>query len=290
MLWRQLKEAAVTHADLNAPLLLERYQPEQLIARGGSASVYRARDLLLGREVAVKVFLGGSEPELERARDELRLLAQLGHHGIVSVLDAGIDESAPEDPRPFLVMELVRGTSVRRLVDDGELPEETIGGIAFEIAEALDYIHGQDVIHRDVSPSNIMLVDYGTNGSRPRALLTDFGIAVQSGWMPPDNGLAEGTAAYLSPEQALRFRLTTAADIYALGLVLLECFTRTQAFPGAAVESAMARTVADPPIPKSVPRAWRGLLADMTRREPAERPLAADVAERVRHILRVRRR
>jgi serine/threonine protein kinase len=271
---------------LNAPLLLERYQPEELIGRGGSASVYRARDLLLGRDVAVKIFLGGSEAELEKAREELRLLAQLGHHGVVSVLDAGIDRSTEDDPRPFLVMELMQGDSVRRLIDDGELPIEMIGGIAFEVAEALEYVHRRGVIHRDISPSNIVLVDYGSRGSRPRARLTDFGIAVHSGWMPPDSDVAEGTAAYLSPEQALRFRLTTAADVYSLGLVLLECFTGTRAFPGDPATSAMARTEADPDIPKSVPRAWRALIGRMTRREPAERPTAAAVLDEVRQILR----
>jgi serine/threonine protein kinase len=276
----------VPHPPLNAPLLLDRYQPEELIGRGGSASVYRARDLLLGRDVAVKIFLGGSEAELERARDELRLLAQLGHHGIVAVLDAGIDRSTADDPRPFLVMELLQGDSVRRLIDDGELPIEMIGGIAFEVAEALEYVHRRGVIHRDISPSNIVLVDYGSRGSRPRARLTDFGIAVQSGWMPPDSDVAEGTAAYLSPEQALRFRLTTAADVYSLGLVLLECFTGVRAFPGDPASSAMARTEADPDIPKTVPRAWRSLLARMTRREPAERPTADVVLEEVRQILR----
>lgn len=279
------------HPELNAPLLLERYQPAELIARGGSASVYRARDLLLGRDVAIKIFLGGSEAELERARDELRLLAQLGHHGIVAVLDAGIDRSTPQDPRPFLVMELLRGESVRRLIDDGVLdegvlPVEMIGGIAFEVAEALEYIHRRGVIHRDISPANIVLVDYDSSGSRPRARLTDFGIAVPSGWMPPTSDIAEGTAAYLSPEQALRFRLTTAADIYSLGLVLLECFTGVRAFAGDPATSAMARTAADPEIPKSVPRVWRSLLVRMTRREPAERPTAAEVREEVRQILR----
>jgi serine/threonine protein kinase len=257
-----------------------------LIARGGSATVYRARDVLVGRDVAVKVFLGGSEPELERAREELRLLAQLGHLGIVAVLDAGIDRSAPGDPRPFLVMELLQGDTVRRLIDDGELPIEMIGGIAFEVAEALEYVHRRGVIHRDISPSNIVLVDYGSRGSRPRARLTDFGIAVQSGWMPPSSDVAEGTAAYLSPEQALRYRLTTAADIYSLGLVLLECFTGERAFPGTPASSAMARTEADPDIPKTVPRAWRSLLSRMTRREPAERPTAPEVLEEVRQILR----
>lgn len=86
--------------DLNAPLLLQRYRPETLIARGGTSSVFRARDVVLARDVAVKVFRGGSEALLDQAREELRVLAGIGgHHGIVSVLDAGIDESAPEDPR-----------------------------------------------------------------------------------------------------------------------------------------------------------------------------------------------
>lgn len=274
------------NSQLNAPLLLERYQPEQLIGRGGSASVYRARDLLLGRDVAVKIFLGGVDTELERAREELRLLAQLSHHGIVAVLDAGIDRSDASDPRPFLVMELMRGENVRHLITEGQLPIDMIGGIAFEVAEALEYIHRRGVIHRDISPSNIVLVDYGSSDSRARARLTDFGIAIQSGWTPPSSNLAEGTAAYLSPEQALSYRLTTATDLYSLGLVLLECFTGERAFPGEAIAAAMARIEHDPEIPKSVPRAWRALLGRMTRREPAERPTAAEVMEEVRQILR----
>lgn len=282
--------AAVTLPDLQAPLLLDRYQPEKLLARGGSASVYRARDQVLGRDVAVKIFLGGDEQDLLRAREELSLLAQLAHHGIVTVLDAGIDESAPEDPRPFLVMELMQGSTVRELIDDGPVPEEMIGGIAIEIAEALEYIHRRGVIHRDVSPSNIMLVDYGSARSRPRARLADFGIAVPSGWLSPDDTTAEGTAAYLSPEQALRHRLTTAADIYSLGLVLLESFTAERAFPGDPVSSAMARIETDPDIPRSVPKPWRALLTSMTRQNPIERPTAPEVLDAVRGILRSTRR
>ena len=276
--------------ELNAPLLLSRYQPEELIARGGSASVYRARDIHLGRDVAVKVFRAGSEPELERAREELRFLARLGHHGIVAVLDAGIDESSPDDPRPFLVMALAQGSSVRDLIHAGTLDAQAIGGIGFEVAEALDYIHHHGVIHRDVSPSNIILVDYRATGSRPRAVLTDFGLAVQSGWTPSDDEAAEGTAAYLSPEQARRDTLTPAADIYSLGLVLLECFTRELAFPGTPIASAMARVSTDPVIPKTIAKPWRALLSEMTSRDPASRPEASVVLDRIRGILRTTRR
>jgi serine/threonine protein kinase len=271
--------------DLKAPLLLSRYQPEELIARGGSASVYRARDIHLGRDVAVKVFLAGTDDELERARDELRFLAGLGHHGIVAVLDAGIDESSPDDLRPFLVMALARGSSIHQLIQAGGLDERSIGGIGFEVAETLDYIHHHGVIHRDVSPSNIILVDYGSTTSRPRAVLTDFGLAVQAGWTPTGD-ITEGTAAYMSPEQARRDTLTPAADIYSLGLVLLECFTGTLAFPGTPIESALARISTDPPVPETIRKPWRALLREMTERDPGARPPASDVAERIRGVLR----
>jgi serine/threonine protein kinase len=274
--------------DLNAPLLLERYRPDTLIARGGSASVYRARDVLLGRDVAVKVFLAGSEESLDRARDELRVLAGIGgHHGIVSVLDAGIDESSPDDPRPFLVMELVTGRSVRDLIDAGTLPAAHVGGIAFEIAEALEYVHRQNIVHRDVSPANILLVDYGSEHSRPRARLTDFGLAVDGEtFQPPEDGFVDGTVPYLSPEQVLAERLTPASDIFSLGLVLIECFSRVRVFPGSDAVAAMSRVGAEPEMPKDVPKPWRALLAAMIREAPAQRPTAVDVLGQVRQILR----
>lgn len=275
----------MSQPELSAPLLLDRYQPVELLARGGSARVFRATDVLLGRDVAVKVFSAGQETDVEKFREELRVLAAISHHGVVSVLDAGIDQSTATDPRPFLVMELVNGETVAQLIRDDALSTQAIGGIAFEVAETLEYVHAQGIIHRDVSPSNIMLVDYGTSSSRPRARLTDFGLAVASGWISTDE-LAEGTVPYLSPEQAMRHRLTPATDIYSLGLVLLECFTRTPAFRGEPVDAAMARTVDAPPIPLSVPKPWRALIAGMTRMAPDERPSAAEVLDGARLALR----
>jgi len=277
----------VTQPEFSAPLLSDRYQPTLLLARGGSASVFRASDLLLGRDVAVKIFRAGGIEDVERFSEELRMVAGLGHHGVVSVLDAGVDHSSPDDPRPFLVMELVPGRSVRQVLDEGELAVPAIGGIAFEVAEALAYVHARGVIHRDITPSNIMLVDYGTAPSRPRARLTDFGIALHADDVTdPEDLTTEGTAAYLSPEQATRAPLTPATDIYSLGLVLLECFTRTLAFPGDPIESAMARVESDPDIPDSVPKPWRGLIADMTRRKPSRRPTAPEVMDAARKALR----
>lgn len=248
--------------------------------------MYRAHDILLGRAVAVKVFLAGAESSLDQARDELRVLAALTHHGIVSVLDAGIDESSPDDPRPFLVMELVPGRTLRQLIDADDLSPAVIGGIAFEVAEALEFVHRSNIVHRDVSPSNILLIDYGSEFSRLRARLTDFGLAVYGGWAPSDGGALDGTVHYLSPEQVRKEPLTAASDIYSLGLVLIECFTRAPVFPGGTVDAALARLSVEPEIPPTVPKPWRTLLGSMVRQNPELRPAAIDVLRQVRSILR----
>ena len=271
-------------APLDAPLLLGRYQPQVLLAKGGSSLVYRGLDQTLGREIAIKVFSAGVD--LERYEGELRLLASLSHHGVVSIVDAGIDHSAPTDPRPFLVMELIRGKTIRTTLKQRSLSVREVGEIGYEVAEALDYVHSQGVIHRDVSPANIMLTDYGTISSRPRARLTDFGIAIDVAYAPAPGEAITGTVAYLSPEQVRNVPLGPETDIYALGLVMLECFTDTVAFPGAHIPSALARLDTDPVISKDIPKDWRRLIGRMTQQEPLERPTAAEVADEVRRILR----
>ena len=273
-----------TRRRLDAPLLLNRYRPRVLLARGGSAQVYQGIDETLGRQVAIKVFAAGVD--VEKYRDELRVLAGLSHHGVVSIVDAGIDLSTPSDPRPFLVMELVRGTTVRDALRQNPFTVQRVGEIGYEVAEALDYVHSQGVIHRDVSPANIMLTDYGTISSRPRARLTDFGIAIDVAYAPAPGEAITGTVAYLSPEQVRNVPLGPETDIYALGLVMLECFTDTVAFPGAHIPSALARLDTDPVISKDIPKDWRRLIGRMTQQEPLERPTAAEVADEVRRILR----
>jgi eukaryotic-like serine/threonine-protein kinase len=269
---------------LDAPLLLGRYRPLALLARGGSSLVYRGTDQTLNRDVAIKVFSAGVD--VDQYQDELRLLASLSHHGVVSIVDAGIDDSTPSDHRPFLVMELIHGRTLREAIPEGRLGERLIGEIVYEVAEALDYVHDRGVIHRDISPANVMLTDYGTAASRSRARITDFGIAIDRDYVPNDSGEVTGTVAYLSPEQVRGTALEPSTDIYSLGLVMLECFTRTMAYPGTAIESALARLEHDPTIPDTIPRGWRGLIRDMTALDPRKRPTAAEVAERVRALLR----
>ncbi|ANF30314.1 hypothetical protein A0130_00200 [Leifsonia xyli] len=271
------------------PLLLGRYRPNQLLARGGSSMVFRARDENLGRDVAVKLFSSGSDDDVARFRTEVGVLAGLRHHGVVSILDAGVDDSSPRDPRPFLIIELVEGDTLRALLSAGPLTTRQIGEVAFEVAETLEYVHARGVIHRDVTPTNIMVVDYGTRFSRPRARLTDFGIAIHATRPQEITEETFGTAAYLSPEQVRGEILAPASDIYSLGLVLLECFTRTVAFPGSPVESALARLDRDPEMPDDVPEPWRALILSMTQTDPRRRPSAADVATAARETLRADR-
>ncbi|WP_345762363.1 serine/threonine-protein kinase [Diaminobutyricibacter sp. McL0608] len=275
----------MSRQQIDAPLLLDRYRPQRLLARGGSSLVFLATDENLSREVALKLFASGRDEYEARFRAELRVLASLRHHGVVSILDAGVDHSTPDDPRPFLVMELVDGDTLRTGMENRTMSTRRIGEVGFEVAEALEYVHTRGVIHRDVTPSNIMLVDYGTRFSRPRAQLTDFGIAIDS-FTPQEVDRTMGTAAYLSPEQALNKPLTPASDIYSLGLVLLECFTGARAFPGSAVASAIQRLDADPDIPSTVPTQWQSLIRRMTDRDPAARPSSADVASAAREALR----
>ena len=134
-----------------------------------------------------------------------------------------------------------------------------IAEIGYDIAEALEYIHSQGVVHRDVKPSNILLVDYGNAARRARAKLTDFGIAVADGIERMTfTGVTTGTAGYLSPEQAAGEPVGPPTDVYAAGLVLLQCFTRTIEYPGTPVESAVARLSATTTDPDYLPTHWSG--------------------------------
>jgi serine/threonine protein kinase len=250
------------------------------------ATVYRARDEVLGRHVAVKFFHHASSVDTSRQESELAVLASLNHHGLVNLFDAGVDTDAANISRRYLVMELVRGTDLRTRLDRGPISARHIAEIGYDLAEALEYVHSNGVVHRDIKPSNVLLVDYGDNAPRARAKLSDFGIAVsEEVERLTREGATTGTAAYLSPEQAAGARVGIASDVYSLGLALLECFTRRAEFPGTIVESAVARLSRDPVIPSNLPEHWRGLLTAMTARKPANRPPRRELVSALKQIL-----
>lgn len=265
-----------------------RYRPGDVIGRGGMADVFRARDEQLGRDVALKLF--GAIPAGTEATpvftSELRMLASLNHHGIVTLLDAGIDDSVPEEPHPYLIMELVTGPNLEEKLREGELSSRAIAEIGYDLAEVLDYVHARGIVHRDIKPSNVLIAGYGDAAVRMRARLTDFGIAFDAAAaLGPEETNTTGTAAYLSPEQVLRDLVGPASDVYALGLVLLECFTRHLEYPGDPSTSAVARLKNDPVIPDDLGDAWRALLDGMLQRDPAERPATHEVLLALRQII-----
>ena len=246
-----------------------RYVLGDVLGTGAMAQVRQATDLLLERQVAVKVFREDLDDDsAERARSEMRTLAVLSHPRLVGIHDAG----TREDGHPYLVMELVEGPTLAQCCLDGSLTPERLASIGADLAEALAYVHSQGVVHRDVKPANILLAQDG-------AKLTDFGIArIVDGARHTGTGLTIGTAPYLAPEQVTGASIGPATDVYALGLVLLECLTGHREYDGNAVEAAMARLHRPPRIPADLPAPWPDLLAGMTAMRPGDRPTADQVA------------
>ncbi|MBT2502434.1 GAF domain-containing serine/threonine-protein kinase [Curtobacterium sp. ISL-83] len=266
-------------------LLADRYRLEAVIGQGGMAVVHRAWDQTLDRPVAVKVFHPGLV-DIARQEAEQGVLASLEHHNLVSLLDAGVVRDANGRPQRFIVMSLVTGLNLEDRLSGGPLASRHIAEVGYDMAEALDYIHARGVVHRDLKPSNILLVDYGNGSDRARARLTDFGIALAEGVERlTADGVTTGTAAYLSPEQARGAEVGPPSDVYSLGLVLLQCFTRRREFPGSLVESAVARLSRDPVVPEPLPAHWQHALRAMTAREPGDRPAGAALVAMLRDVV-----
>lgn len=252
------------------PVLGGRYRLEGLLGAGGMADVHRATDLRLNRPVAVKIFRPGTDPDGEqRFHEEAQMLANLSHPGLVAVHDSGI-----EDHRAYLVMELVDGPTLREVLDQQRLPLEEVTRIGTDLAGVLAYVHEQGVVHRDVKPSNVLL------GRGGRVRLADFGIsrlAGASGLTAADATL--GTASYLAPEQVQGDQVGPPADVYALGLVLLEALTGHVEYPGGSWEAAAERLSTPPAVPGGLPGPLRRTLLAMTETDPRRRPTAAQAAQ-----------
>ncbi|MEU7481696.1 serine/threonine-protein kinase [Lentzea sp. NPDC042327] len=254
-------------------LLADRYVLAELLGTGGMADVHRAWDTRLQRHVAVKLFHNGSEVSHERRFDnEVRTLASLSHPRLVDVHDAGTS-----DGTPFVVLQLIDGCTLRERINSAPLTVGEVRLLGADLAEALAHVHETGVVHRDIKPSNILLDEDGN------AHLADFGLARLVGTTRlTRSDQVVGTAAYLAPEQVRGEDPGSAVDVYALGLVLLECLTGRREFEGSEIESAVARLHRRPAVPDDLPTDLHRLLTLMTSLSPRRRPTAADCARILR--------
>ncbi|RSD12061.1 serine/threonine protein kinase [Amycolatopsis eburnea] len=248
-------------------MLAGRYEVGRLIGSGGTARVYRAYDVRLDREVAVKIYDRDALPLDQRRRlRETTIQAGISHPGVVALLDSG-----SENGRTYLVMQLVEGENLAERLLGGPMPAAEVTALADGLAEALAHVHAHRVVHRDLKPANVFLSAAGP-------LIGDFGIAhILDTTHITSTGVVPGTAAYLAPEQVSGEPAGPPADVYALGLILLECLTGEREYAGTLVEAAMARLNRPPRIPDDVPSSLAHTLRRMTRRDPADRPTAEEV-------------
>src|SRR5215210_316610 len=258
-----------------------RYRLIAPIGTGASAQVFLADDVKLRRRVALKVLhpaLSDDQAFLRRFRAEARAAAALSHPNLMAVYDW------TDEGDPYLVLEYLGGGSLRALLDRGR--RLTVGQaviVGLEAARALDYAHSKGFVHRDIKPANLLFGDEG------RLRIADFGLAralSEATWTEPGDGLV-GTARYAAPEQASGARVDGKADVYALGLVLIEAVTGTVPLTAEAALATLLRRI-DNAVP--IPDAMGPLvpiLASMGRPDPSERPGADELG---RSLLAVARR
>jgi eukaryotic-like serine/threonine-protein kinase len=246
----------------------QRWELTERVASGGMGDAYRAHDRRLERTVAIKTLRAEGAVARQRFDAEVAALAKLTHANIVPLFDAGEHEGVP-----FLVMAFIDGPTLSDVMAGGPLEPDRVAAIGAELAAALTYAHAVGIVHRDVKPGNVLFDERGV------ARLADFGIARLADVAGVTaTGVAIGTAAYIAPEQLTRdAEVGSPADLYALGLVLLEALTGEREFDGPATEAALVRLSRDPHIPATLPATWRRLLGDLTAREPDRRPTAREV-------------
>lgn len=279
----------VTVADpLVGRLLDGRYAVRARIARGGMATVYRALDERLDREVAIKVMhpgLADDEDFARRFTREARSAARLNHHGIVQVFDQGQHEGVV-----FLAMEFVPGRTLRDLMRErGAMSATQALDLLEPVLDALAAAHRAGIVHRDVKPENVLLADDG------RVKVADFGLAraVDAGTAHSQTGVLFGTVSYLAPEQVERGVADARSDVYAAGVVLFEMLTGGKPFAGdTAVQIALQHVSSRVPAPSSraagIAPALDRLVQLATARDPDDRP--ADARELLMVLRETRRR
>jgi serine/threonine-protein kinase len=258
-------------------VLGDRYQVDEVLGRGGMATVWRGRDLRLDRAVAIKELAGpwlADHAALRQFDREARMAARLAHPNIVAVNDVDV-----HDGSPFIVMELIEGSTVARLLADGPLAIEAVVAIAAQVCDGLAAAHAAGVIHRDIKPANLMVTGTGV------VKICDFGIArgLLGAPDPTVSGplVAIGTSKYMAPEQASGGHVDARADLYGLGCTLYAMLAGTPPFHGS-VPEVLAQQQFQAPVPLrthrgEVPVPLDALVMRLLAKDPAHRPGCAQI-------------
>ncbi|ANJ25408.1 protein kinase domain-containing protein [Agromyces aureus] len=259
-----------------------RYELQSRIAIGGMGEVWQATDLVIGRQVAIKILKDeylGDPGFLERFRAEARHAALVNHEGIANVFDYGEEEGSA-----YLVMELVPGEALSTILErEHVLSTDKVLDIVAQTANALQAAHAAGLVHRDIKPGNLLITPDG------RVKITDFGIARIADQVPlTATGQVMGTVQYLSPEQASGHPASPTTDIYSLGIVAYEALAGRRPFTGESqVAIAMAQINETPPdLPVTVSEPVRNLVYACIAKNPAERPPTAAHLARAASALR----
>jgi eukaryotic-like serine/threonine-protein kinase len=259
---------------MSSRVLNGRYRLDEVIGGGATATIWRAWDRRLDRNVAVKVLdgtgLGRDTGERARFRDEARTLARLSHPNIVAVFDSGMENGVG-----YVVMELVEGRSAAQRLADGEMPITEAASVMAQVCDALAVAHAAGVVHRDVKPGNILL------GPGRMVKVCDFGIArLLDTTALTASHVAVGTSSYMSPEQVAGRPLDGRADLYSVGCVLFRMLTGTAPFVGdSAFNVAYQQLHNQPPTLRSrrqdIPEDLDRLVGRLLAKDPARRPATA---------------
>lgn len=261
-------------------MLSGRYRVDELIGRGGMATVYRGHDLTLGRAVAIKLLkreLAVDNAFRTRFRLEAQAASRMSHPAIVRVYDAGEDVETDPDgtqhPAPFIVMELVQGRLLKDIISAGPVSVPDAVRYTDGILEALEYSHRAGVVHRDIKPGNVMVTGQG------QVKVMDFGIAravSDSSSTVAETTAIIGTASYFSPEQAKGEPVDARADLYSAGVVLYELLTGRTPFRGDTPVAVAYQHVSEAPVPPSelvgtVPRSLDAAVLRALAKDPFQR-------------------
>ncbi len=267
-------------------VLEDRYELQELVGRGGMSSVYRARDRILGREVAIKVLhpqYASDGEYVERFRREARAVATLAHPNVAVVIDRGED-----DGRPYIVFEYVEGGNLKTLIEqEAPLPLERVIELGIQIGRGLEHAHRSSLVHRDVKPQNVLLDRTG------QAKLIDFGIARSSAEVRPGltlTGTVLGSSDYIAPEQAQGRSVEERTDVYSLAIVLYEMLTGQLPFPGENFVAIAMRHINETPPSvlerrPDVPARLAGLMERSLLKDPEKRPLMSEVVQELERCL-----